>query len=170
MGSMPKQGRNPAKGLAPRSCVTCGASFQPYRKTTVTCSRSCRQKQPHIQARIREYDRRPERRAKQLENQRRQSLRPERRAAWAEQNLRKYNMTVAELQEMIEQQGNRCAICGDPPTPGTGPATKRLHIDHCHTSGTNRALLCLNCNNGLGRFKDDPSRLRAAADYLEEHA
>jgi len=84
-------------------------------------------------------------------------------------NLYRYNMTVQDLEDMIEAQGNRCAICGNPPNPGTGPATKRLHIDHDHVTGKNRALLCNVCNQGLGHFMDDPALLRAAADYIERH-
>jgi len=90
-------------------------------------------------------------------------------ARYQKQNLKKYGLTVAELEAMIQAQGNRCSICNNSPIPGTGPATKRLHIDHDHVTGENRALLCLNCNRGLGYFKDDPALLRAAADYLDSH-
>lgn len=67
--------------------------------------------------------------------------------------------------EMLESQGGRCAICG-----GTDPGgSKNVHfaIDHCHETGTVRGLLCAPCNQALGLFKDNPERLRAAAEYLE---
>lgn len=71
---------------------------------------------------------------------------------------RLYGITLAEFNEMVTDQGGRCAICGvDPP---------RLVVDHDHESGVVRGLLCDSCNNGLGRFRDDPDALMAAAAYL----
>jgi len=61
---------------------------------------------------------------------------------------------------MLADQGGSCAICR------TAPA---VHVDHDHETGAVRALLCFNCNGGLGQFRDDPVVLRAAADYVEHH-
>ena len=61
---------------------------------------------------------------------------------------------------MLRNQGGVCAICQ------TAPAA---HVDHDHATGAVRALLCFNCNGGLGQFKDDPTALRAAADYVLFH-
>lgn len=73
---------------------------------------------------------------------------------------RRYGISAAEADHMLESQGGLCAICRSAPAE---------HVDHDHATGNVRALLCFNCNGGLGQFKDDPEVLRAAADYIEEH-
>lgn len=75
--------------------------------------------------------------------------------------VRRYGLTRAEVSAMRAAQGDRCAICGD-----QGAA----HLDHAHTTGAVRALLCSRCNMGLGLFLDEPGRLLAAVAYLEKHA
>ena len=83
----------------------------------------------------------------------------------ADNNARwKYGVDHGTYDAMLAAQGGVCAICK---TTESGTRTKRFSIDHCHGSKLVRGLLCVSCNNGLGRFKDDPVRLRKAADYLE---
>jgi hypothetical protein len=74
---------------------------------------------------------------------------------------RRYGITAAEADYLLESQEGLCAICK------TAPA---VHVDHDHSTGAVRALLCFNCNGGLGQFRDDPHVLRAAADYVRFHA
>ncbi len=44
----------------------------------------------------------------------------------------------------------------------------RLVIDHCHSTGAIRGLLCSNCNTAIGLLSDNPEIIRKAADYLEK--
>lgn len=74
---------------------------------------------------------------------------------------RRYGITAEDADAMPAAQRGLCAICR------TAPAA---HVDHDHKTGDVRALLCFNCNGGLGQFRDDPAVLRAAADYVEAHA
>jgi hypothetical protein len=76
----------------------------------------------------------------------------------------KYGITWQERDQMIAEQGGKCAICQEPFT-----STKTTHIDHCHGSKGVRGILCWPCNIGLGNYRDNPDRLRAAADYLERY-
>ena len=73
---------------------------------------------------------------------------------------RRYGITAAEADHLLTAQGGLCAICK------TAPAN---HVDHDHATGAVRALLCFNCNGGLGQFKDNPEVLHAAAYYVQFH-
>jgi hypothetical protein len=73
---------------------------------------------------------------------------------------RRYGITAADADAMLEAQGGVCAICQVAPA---------AHVDHDHVTGAVRALLCFNCNGGLGQFRDDPLLLHAAAYYVALH-
>lgn len=75
----------------------------------------------------------------------------------------KYGITAAEFDTMLAAQGGGCAVCGTTEPPGRG---QRFHVDHCHSTGRVRGLLCNECNVGLGKFKDSTDLLRRAAEYL----
>lgn len=75
--------------------------------------------------------------------------------------LRKYGITLSEYESLLEEQGGVCAICASPPT------TKRLAVDHCHTTGEVRGLLCERCNRGIGLLGDSLERVESAARYLQ---
>lgn len=77
--------------------------------------------------------------------------------------LWRYGVTPEKYAEMYVKQDGRCAICG----VHEDELPKQLGIDHCHETGLIRGLLCDPCNNGIGRFKDDPELLQKAAKYLE---
>jgi len=86
------------------------------------------------------------------------------RAATHKRTCKLYGITPAQYAELLAKQGGGCAICGDPPT-----STRDLSIDHDHTTGKVRGLLCNCCNPGLGYFKDNESRLHRAIAYLREN-
>jgi hypothetical protein len=72
----------------------------------------------------------------------------------------KYGVPYGTFDRLLKEQEGRCAICRKAPS-------KTLHLDHCHGTNAIRALLCDNCNRGLGHFQEDADTLRRAADYLE---
>ena len=76
---------------------------------------------------------------------------------------RNYGITLKEYEELIQEQNNVCAICGQVCSTG-----KKLAIDHDHTTGKVRGLLCKNCNVALGQFKDSVDVLQKAIKYLEK--
>ncbi len=75
----------------------------------------------------------------------------------------KYGLTLEQYEQLLEKQEGLCAICQ------RERSTKRhLAVDHCHTTGKIRGLLCSTCNTALGKFRDSQILLHRAADYLDE--
>lgn len=74
---------------------------------------------------------------------------------------RKYGLAPGEYDRILEQQGGGCAICKQPCA-----RERRLSVDHCHSTGRVRGLLCQNCNAAIGMLKDDAALLFRAIDYL----
>lgn len=87
------------------------------------------------------------------------------------QELKKmYGITFEDYQHMSEAQGHCCAICKRRETAVDAKGAERfMPVDHCHTTGKIRALLCSACNKALGGFQDDPALLRKAAEYVEKY-
>lgn len=73
--------------------------------------------------------------------------------------MRKYGVTRHEYEAMFARQCGVCAICQ---RVGT-----RLLVDHDHTTGIIRGLLCVRCNFGIAGLHDDPDLCLASAEYLE---
>ena len=74
----------------------------------------------------------------------------------------KFGFSSVEYRQMLENQDGGCAICR------TKPNGKRLSIDHCHVNGHVRGLLCQNCNQALGFFKDDVQLMQEGINYIKE--
>lgn len=72
----------------------------------------------------------------------------------------KYDLLPEQYDAMVAAQGGRCAICRKIPS--------RMHVDHDHTTGEVRGLLCGPCNQGIGLLRDSPKLLRAAIRYLKK--
>ena len=77
---------------------------------------------------------------------------------------RNYGIDLQEYNQMFAQQSGCCAICGKHQTE----FKTKLAVDHCHTSGEVRGLLCSNCNIGIGYLKDSDELFSAASQYLNK--
>jgi hypothetical protein len=88
------------------------------------------------------------------------------------QLLYKFNITLDEYEELLVKQDHQCAICGcaDGSDKHNGLRTKQLSVDHDHTTGIVRGLLCNDCNRAIGQMQDNAELLRRAATYLELYA
>lgn len=76
---------------------------------------------------------------------------------------RNYGLTTEEYKAMLHKQQGCCAICHKP------DPERRLSVDHDHTTGKVRGLLCCACNRAIGSLNDDPALCLAASEYLKEH-
>lgn len=81
--------------------------------------------------------------------------------------IRQYGMQPEDFDTMLITQDGKCKICGCV----LAPVGTRTHdapaIDHDHSIGHVRGILCGRCNTGLGQFQDRTDLLRAAINYLE---
>jgi len=87
------------------------------------------------------------------------------------QNYGRYGLTEHDVQTMFEQQHGLCACCGNPEISivrKTGKI-KMLHVDHDHTTGKIRGLLCQDCNMSLGHLQDSSERIQMLLDYAKAH-
>ena len=73
---------------------------------------------------------------------------------------RRYGLTPEEFDGFLAKQGFLCPICLKRPA---------VHVDHDHSTGKVRGILCEMCNGGLGQFRDNPETIESAIEYLERH-
>jgi hypothetical protein len=78
--------------------------------------------------------------------------------------MRKFGMTIEQYEAMLEAQGGGCFICGRPLRDDIS-----LHVDHDHSTGKVRGILCFRCNNALADFQENTQLLRKAIGYLAAH-
>ena len=73
---------------------------------------------------------------------------PEKRKLYTRNSrIRAYGIEPEIYYQMLEQQGRKCAICK------AEPKKRMLSIDHNHTTGKVRGLLCDGCNLSLGHLE-----------------
>ena|ERR1035437_239535 len=77
----------------------------------------------------------------------------------ATRRLYQYGVTPEQYKILVESQNGKCAICGREGIT--------LCIDHCHSTGRVRGLLCHLCNSYIGVIKESPEVLARAQRYLE---
>lgn len=84
--------------------------------------------------------------------------------------MRTYGIGLSHYNALMEQQGGKCAICKSDGFLMREHHRATLMVDHDHSDGSVRGLLCHNCNRALGLLQDSPDVVSAAHDYLIRHS
>jgi Recombination endonuclease VII len=84
--------------------------------------------------------------------------------------LKRFGVDAYWYEQKLAEQRGVCGICGKPETAKYRGRVVRLSVDHDHKTQKPRGLLCAACNRAIGLMKDNPARLRAAAEYLEQYS
>lgn len=96
----------------------------------------------------------------------------EREKNWGEyrrRHLRKYDgLTPEQFAEKLREQNGVCAICKRPETAIDRGRVRELSVDHNHSTGIVRSLLCFRCNTVIGKMEENEILFQAAADYLRQ--
>ena len=79
-----------------------------------------------------------------------------------------YGIDTDQYNDMLKEQNYRCMVCNEVETGrARGGGFKCLSVDHCHTSGKIRGLLCSNCNSALGLLNEDRDRIHKLLEYID---
>ena len=153
----------PKREGKPAECGACGKTYltalrKPGADGVVRCP-ECRKKRAREQAKAAKASR------GQTNYERYQKGCPSRAAKSREWRLKNYyNMSSKDYDRLLDRQGGVCAIC-----KGTCTEKSRLVVDHDHTTGKVRGLLCNPCNRAIGQLQDDQKRLQSAIAYLRRN-
>ena len=92
-----------------------------------------------------------------------------RRKSWAADNFyrRVYGISLEDYARMLNNQNLLCGCCGDRLNHNTND--RATHLDHNHSTGTVRAIVCRRCNSLIGLCNESEEYLAAVANYLRMH-
>ena len=76
--------------------------------------------------------------------------------------LRDYSLSLSDYNSLLEEQNNVCKVCL------VKPKKRKLFVDHCHSTGEVRGLLCHKCNSALGFLQEDVNIMRNLIEYKLE--
>lgn len=153
------------KDTSTTNCKTCQLSFKKKRADNCFCSKACRDRDSYQNNRTKAIKAATDR----IKCPKKRKSHNKSQLKWAHSNFekrknadlkRKYDISLEDYKTMMESQDGKCAIC-----------TKKhdsLHVDHDHSTGKIRGLLCQTCNMALGLMKDNITSLLKAVEYLSE--
>lgn len=99
---------------------------------------------------------------KSLEKRRHKIKETRRGPSWRYVTLKqRYKLDEESYKILLVSQNNSCKICK--------VQSENLYVDHCHTTGKVRGLLCPKCNTFVGYVETSPEdRIKQIMDYLND--
>jgi len=136
-----------------KKCIKCNLEKEQYKfyKSRTECKK-CQNK--------RRNDRRMKDPNKEWERQRQYKMK------------KKYGITNEDYLILLNRQNSKCAICNNEEKTNcssTRLEPRKLAVDHNHSTGKVRELLCTKCNTVLGKVNEDIEILKSMIAYLEKH-
>lgn len=144
-------------------CYDCGKTIEShlYKNRCIDCKRIAHNKNNNA-----DYHRR-----KDYVKMQRKAYYASNKQTFIERNKTRYyykylkGMSVQDYEQLCKECNYSCNICG---LITDGKFTKKLYVDHDHSTKKIRGLLCQKCNSGLGMFKDNIIILSKAIVYLKK--
>ena len=85
---------------------------------------------------------------------------------WANILRYKYGITAKDYDLLLKEQNYSCDICKIKNPSSKRKGSNKFNVDHCHSTGKVRGLLCNSCNTAIGHLNDDETNLISALRYL----
>ena len=145
----------------PRGVCNCGNELVPQKSSKGKCQSCYDKARPRAKSKSEEWER---------EKARRQAYYQDNPDKWRKGLLARFGLTVEDYDRLLESQDYRCAIC----KRDRQDFLRSFAVDHDHLccSGKKscgkcvRGLLCTNCNQGIGCFRDEADTMLSAVEYL----
>jgi len=147
------------------ACLYCEKDYNKIRDWQKFCTTSCSDKHRYKYSKGRKDSiiEQQKKNKEKIKNQVRDN--PNRKQTYWKTKLKiNFGITPEIYIEMYESQEGLCKICKNK----IEFIHRNTHVDHCHSTGKVRGLLCHHCNLGLGHFKDSIKALSSAINYLGE--
>lgn len=133
-------------------CGICEREFETVKSNVIYCSGDCRHEAQKL--RLKKFYADNPGYDKSSHNVERQK-----ELKWSSWIRQKYGLTIDDYNQLVESCDSKCQICG---------IESDLVIDHCHSTGEVRGLLCRKHNLALGGFQDSVEMLENALKYLKK--
>jgi hypothetical protein len=79
----------------------------------------------------------------------------------------RFGISLEQYKSLLLDQKNQCGICNRKFDSSNHTDSKYPCVDHNHTNGIIRGILCRSCNSGIGGLKDDPIFLQNALLWIQ---